>query len=71
MRVMPRSKSVAWPFAEQRNVAVFTHPDILSGDDWIHYVSHDEDDGSWQFLPESGAPPVEEARSSRSALSWC
>ena len=40
-----------WPFADPPNVAVFTSKQIISGNAWIHYVSHDEDDGAWQFHP--------------------
>jgi hypothetical protein len=40
-----------WPFAAPPNVAVFTSKQSISGDAWIHYVSHDEDDGAWQFHP--------------------
>ena len=40
-----------WPFAAPPNVAVFTSKHVISGDAWIHYVSHDEDDGAWQFHP--------------------
>jgi hypothetical protein len=26
---------------------------VVSGDDWIAFVSHDENDGGWQFLNSS------------------
>jgi len=38
-----------WPFEDPPNVAVFTCLAITSGEDWVHYVSHDLDDGAWQF----------------------
>lgn len=48
-----------WPFADPPNVAVFTSATILDGADWIHYVTHDDDDGAWQFHPYRG--PASEA----------
>ena len=39
-----------FPFNEQENVAVFTCCHIIREDSDIYYVSHDEDDGAWQFL---------------------
>lgn len=44
-----------WPFEDPQNVAVFTVRSILDGDDWIYYVTHDEEDGAWQFTPPCGA----------------
>ena len=44
-----------WPFSDPQNVAVFTIGDILSESSPILYVTHDIDDGAWQFLPDSGA----------------
>lgn len=43
----------SWEFADPPNVAVFTDRSIIDGTDWIHYVTHDEEDGAWQFLPYS------------------
>jgi hypothetical protein len=37
-----------WLFADPQNVAVLTTCQILEGAA-ILYVSHDEDDGAWQF----------------------
>lgn len=51
----------AWPFSEPENVAVFTSKRILSGEEWIYFVTHDADDGAWQFHPPSGPTPEEEA----------
>lgn len=56
-----------WPFADPPNVAVFTSKKILAGDDWIYYVSHDEDDGAWQFHPKSG--PTSESEAAVAGLS--
>jgi hypothetical protein len=44
-----------WPFNDPPNVAVFTTKQIVAGKDWIQYVSHDEDDGAWQFQPAGGS----------------
>jgi hypothetical protein len=38
-----------WMFSDPPNVAVIANRKIISGQDWIAYVSHDEDDGAWQF----------------------
>lgn len=43
-----------WPFQDPPNVAVFTSKTILEKSDWIQYVSHDEEDGAWQFHPKIG-----------------
>lgn len=48
-----------WEFDDPPNVAVFTSKAILEGRDWIQYVSHDEDDGAWQFHPAGGTPENE------------
>ena len=38
-----------WPFADPKNVAVFTTEQIISRSRPILRVSHDEEDGAWQF----------------------
>ena len=38
-----------WPFDDSRNVAVFTTGAVYRRGEPILYVSHDEDDGAWQF----------------------
>jgi hypothetical protein len=43
-----------WPFIDSPNVAVFTSKKILDGTAWIYRVSHDEEDGAWQFHPIGG-----------------
>ena len=39
-----------FPFHEQPNTAVITCSHILDKKEPVLYVSHDEDDGMWQFL---------------------
>jgi hypothetical protein len=43
-----RSRS-SWTFSDPENVAVITTKSILQGAG-VLYVSHDEEDGAWQFL---------------------
>lgn len=38
-----------WPFSDPPNSIAFTSEAILSGKSPILYVSHDSDDGAWQF----------------------
>jgi hypothetical protein len=38
-----------WPFNDPPNVMVLTTKDIINKIKSIQYVSHDEDDGMWQF----------------------
>jgi hypothetical protein len=56
---MPRHRANAqdWPFDDPPNVAVITIRRVISGGLPITYVSHDEDDGAWQFLVLEPAPP--------------
>jgi hypothetical protein len=49
-----------WPFPDVRNVAVFTSERVVSGEEWIHYVTHDAEDGAWQFHPHSGITSKDE-----------
>jgi hypothetical protein len=42
-------ESTDWPFADPKNVAVFTTTHVLRRGQPILYVSHDEEDGAWQF----------------------
>jgi hypothetical protein len=51
----------SWPFKDSPNVAVFTSKTILDGSEWVYYVSHDEEDGAWQFHPYSGPTSEENA----------
>jgi len=39
-----------WQFDEPENVAVITLRQIVDGGEPILHVTHDSDDGSWQFL---------------------
>ena len=52
---------MTWPFSDPPNAAVFTSKKILENKHWIHYVTHDEDDGAWQFHPLCGAMEGEAA----------
>jgi hypothetical protein len=45
-----------WPFEDPRNVAVFTTADVIDRSLPVVYVTHDEDDGAWQFHSANGAP---------------
>jgi hypothetical protein len=50
-----------WPFDDPPNFATITTRAIMYGTDWIALVSHDPDDGAWQFLGASGFPEVDQA----------
>jgi hypothetical protein len=50
-----------WPFMDPPNTAVFTSVRILDEKDWVHYVTHDEEDGAWQFHPFGGPTTMKEA----------
>lgn len=43
-----------WPFLDARNVAVFSSQKIVVDGEWVYYVTHDKEDGAWQFHPYSG-----------------
>jgi hypothetical protein len=43
-----------WPFDDPKNLACYTTMDVLDGRKPIGLVTHDADDGSWQFLPFEG-----------------
>jgi hypothetical protein len=52
-----------WPFDDPKNVAVYTCRQIVHGKDWIYYVTHDADDGAWQFhTSDPNAVKEEDAR---------
>jgi hypothetical protein len=40
---------MSWKFADPPNLAVIADRAIFDRDAWIAFVSHDEDDGGWQF----------------------
>jgi hypothetical protein len=48
-----------WPFKDPPNLAVIVNRKILHEGDWIAYVSHDADDGGWQFHTNEPGPPKE------------
>lgn len=48
-----------WPFEDPPNVAVIANRKIVDGSTWIAYVTHDEDDGGWQFHTDEPGPPRE------------
>ena len=41
---------IAWPFVDPPDTEVITLKRILSRETPLRLISHDEDDGSWQFL---------------------
>src|SRR5215207_3151153 len=47
---MPPPKPPGWPFKDSPNVACFTTMKVLREGRPILLVTHDEDDGAWQFL---------------------
>ncbi len=51
----------AWTFPDAPDANVFTCWRILRGEEWIHFVSHDESDGGWRFKPHLLAPESESA----------
>ena len=50
-----------WIFPDPPNVATITTRKILSGEHLIDYVTHDEDDGQWQFLNWQAGAQMKEA----------
>ena len=56
-----------WPFADPKNVAVFTTTQVLRLRQPILHVSHDAEEGAWQF--HTGAQPVSAADAMIVALS--
>lgn len=47
-----------WPFADTPNTASITTRQVLEGTPVLH-VTHDADDGSWQFLCDTTDDPAE------------
>ncbi|RLJ39565.1 hypothetical protein [Acidovorax sp. 106] len=41
---------MTWNFLQPRNLAVITTNRVVAGENEVLHVSHDEDDGGWQFL---------------------
>ena len=50
-----------WPFADPKNVAVFTTTQVIQDGRPVLYVSHDPDDGAWQFHTGDEAVSVKDA----------
>ena len=48
-----------WPFIDARNTAVFTTRDIIEEGKPILLVTHDKDDGAWQFHTRKTVPASE------------
>lgn len=48
-----------WPFIDGRNAAVFTTRDIVEEGKPILLVTHDQDDGAWQFYTRKTVPASE------------
>jgi hypothetical protein len=48
-----------WPFESPPNTAALTTSDVLEANAAILYVTHDADDGGWQFLPGGTVSPSE------------
>jgi hypothetical protein len=59
--VLPADGETPWPFADPENVATITLWRILRGDSPILWVTHDEDDGGWQFLDGRECSPADGA----------
>src|SRR4051794_15006720 len=55
-----------WVFADARNVAVFTTCHVMRLNHPVLHVSHDDDDGAWQF--HTGERQVEQSDSMIVAL---
>ena len=53
--------ALSWPFHAPPNVLVFTTWKILREERPILLVSHDADDGAWQFLDGLGEPDIRDA----------
>jgi hypothetical protein len=49
-----------WKFNDAENTAAITIRKIMNGEEPVLHVTHDEDDGAWQFLGEE-TPKQEDA----------
>ena len=54
--VKSQSTKDEWPFADPKNVAVFTTTQVIRLRQPVLHVSHDDEDGAWQF--HAGAQQV-------------
>ena len=61
MNVIHNNKKSAWPFEDRKDVGVLTVQQILDGNQPILRVTHDIDDGMWQFLI-GGKTKIDDAR---------
>jgi hypothetical protein len=52
---MKQNEKSIWPFDDPENVAVISLRSIVFDGKPILHVTHDEDDGSWQFLGKEDA----------------
>lgn len=48
-----------WPFSDVPNTAAIANKKIITYGEWIAYVTHDLDDGTWQFHTSDPEPPSE------------
>jgi hypothetical protein len=48
--------NMGWKFSDPPNVAIFTTRGVVESGNWIAHVSHDEDDGTWQFHDNTTDP---------------
>ncbi len=51
-----QEKQNFWPFADPRSTAVYTSRNVVKEGLPVLFVSHDSDDGAWQFYPAESAP---------------
>ncbi len=47
---------IKWPFTDARNTAIFTTRDVVEEGKPILLVTHDQDDGVWQFHTRKTSP---------------
>jgi hypothetical protein len=45
-----------WPFRDPSNLAVIVHRNVMTRKKPIALVTHDADDGGWQFLSDETGP---------------
>jgi hypothetical protein len=52
-------KGEMWAFGDPPNVAVIVTKSVVYEQDWIAFVSHDYEDGAWQFHGSQSNPMQE------------
>ena len=57
--VTEKIMNTKWPFPDARNTAVFTTRQIIEEGKPILLVTHDQDDGAWQFHTRKTVPAFE------------